>query len=133
MNDSTHATEQELGADLRSLAARFADDESSGDLYRALANTRWRKRGHVAAVALSWSRAEALVNEVRKQAGGEPLALAQTGGEGTVADTVAGALGEVGWSSQPLDTSEHDERHAAATESPPTPSGGGEPPRDGGG
>ena len=124
MNDPTQATERELGTDLTTLAARFADDESSGDLYRALANRRWRKRGHVAAVALSWSRAEALVNDVRAQSGRESLALAQTGDEGTVADTVAAALGELGWSSQPLDTSEHDDRHAGAPESPPPPDTG---------
>ena len=65
------------------------------------------------------------MNDLRAQNGREPLTLAQTGGEGEVADTVSAALGDLGWSSRPLDTSEQDEAHAGAP-------GGGEPPRIGG-
>ena len=119
MTQDTDATERELSADLGSLGDRFADEQSAGDLYRALANRRWRKRGHAAAVALSWSRAEALVNDLRAEHGREPLTLAQTGGEGEVAGTVFDALAELEWFSQPLDTSESDERHAGGSDSPP--------------
>ncbi len=100
MTDDTDASERELSADLGSLGNRFADDDSSGDLYRALANRRWRKRGKAGPVALSWSRAERVVNDLHAEQGREPLSLAQTGGEGEVAGQVADALEALGWSSQ---------------------------------
>ena len=121
MADDSDALEHELSADLGSLGDRFADDQSSGDLYRALANRRWRKRGQDGPVALSWSRAEAVVNDLRAEHGREPLTLAQSGGEGEVAASVGDALAALGWSSEPLDTTTHDERHASAPESPPPP------------
>ena len=56
--------------------------------------------------------------------GREPMTLAQTGGEGEVPGTVSSALGELGWSSQPLATSQQEEAHAGAPESPPLPDAG---------
>ena len=77
-------TERALLADLRDLQERFADDEFMGDLYRALANRMWHHQGSTAGdhVALSWRRAEEVVNELRAIADAQPLTLAQTGGEG---------------------------------------------------
>ena len=90
MATTPEALEQELRDDLATLEERFADEEFSSELYRALANNRWRKEGGAEEhVSLSWSRAERLVNELRERFGHEPLTLAQTGGEGEVSDLVA--------------------------------------------
>jgi hypothetical protein len=112
-------------ADLETLGDRFRDDEFTTELYRALANNTWHGRGSSEPVTLSWSRAEELVNELRERAGREPLELVQTGGEGQVSPVVADELRRLGWTSQPLDTSRHDETHVATAESPP-PKGTGE-------
>jgi hypothetical protein len=62
-----------------------------GDLYRALANRTWHHEeatgGHV---ALSWRRAEEVVNDLRATVGAAPLTLAQTGGEGEVSGDRSG-------------------------------------------
>jgi hypothetical protein len=126
MTDAPETLERELLTDLLALGDRFADREFSSELYRALANNRWRKPTTTeGAVSLSWSRAEELVNELRAGQGEELLALAQTGGEGSVSDTVAGELGRLGWRHEPLSTDRHDERHLSSPESPP-PKGTGE-------
>jgi hypothetical protein len=121
---STDTLERELINDLERLEERFADDEFSTDLYRALTNNVIRKQdgpdGHV---SLSWSRAEEIVNGFREKNGRAALELAQTGGEGEVSDLVRDELGRRGWSFAPLNTSRHDDEHEGRPESPP--------PRDG--
>lgn len=111
--------ERELVRDLSEAPERLADAKFATELYRALANTTWRKpgggEGHV---SLSWRRAEEVVNELRREVGEEPLTLAQTGGEGEVSDLVGGELQRLGWRSRPLDTSTEDPEHS---ESPPSP------------
>ena len=120
MTDSPETIEGRLVADLARLGERFADEEFSTELYRALANRVWRKAagpdGHV---SLSWRRAESVVNELRERLGQQPLELAQTGGEGDLSDVVSEELGRLGWTSQPLNTSRHDEAHIAEPESAP--------------
>jgi hypothetical protein len=111
--------EDRLRADLQALGDRFRDEEFSSDLYRALANRKWSKAGAVEPVALSWSLAEELVNELRQAIGYQPIELAQTGGEGDVSPVVADELGRLGWTSEPLDTSRNDESHVEKEESPP--------------
>jgi hypothetical protein len=112
--------EQELRDDLATLEERFADEEFSSELYRALANNRWWKDGAAEEhVSLSWSRAEHLVNDLRARFGHDPLTLAQTGGEGEVSHLVAEQLGHLGWRHESLDTSERDEGHLAEPESAP--------------
>jgi hypothetical protein len=122
---STETLERELVRDLHDLAQRFADDEFSSELYRALSNRIWRKQdgpdGHV---SLSWSRAEEIVNELRARAGAEPLELAQTGGEGEVSRVVGEELERRGWTSTELNTGRHDPEHAGKPESPPPPDAG---------
>ena len=113
--------ERELAEDLAALGDRFADEEFSTELYRALANNTWRKdddgpSGHV---SFSWSRAEWIVNELRAQLGEGALTLAQTGGEGEVSDLVRDELSRLGWTSRPLNTSRHDDAHVDQPESPP--------------
>lgn len=121
------ALERELARDLEGLGDRLVDESFGSDLYRALAGNRWRKgAGPEGALALSWTRAERLVNELRERRGEQPLELAQTGGEGDVADTVAEELGRLGWTSQPLDTSSHDPGHSAEPAGSPPPKGTGE-------
>ena len=126
MTEAAERVEQELLRDLATLSDRLSyDEEFGGDLYRALTNNRWRREGRDEGhVSLSWSRAEELVNEVRRRAGAEPLALAQTGGEGEVSSSVQEELGRLGWSFEPLDTSAHDEAHLGRPESPPPPDQG---------
>ena len=118
---TAEALEQELVEDLASLEERFADDEFSTELYRALTNNVWRKDddgpdGHV---SLSWGRAEELVNQLRVRFGQEPLTLAQTGGEGEISDLVANELGRLGWSARGLNTGRRDDAHLTQPEAPP--------------
>jgi hypothetical protein len=123
----TETLERELVRDLQEMDERFADDEFSSELYRALANNVWRKQGGPDGhISLSWSRAEEIVNELRARVGAEPLTLAQTGGEGEVSRTVAEELGRRGWTSTPLNTGRQDPEHATRPESPPPPGKGEE-------
>jgi len=118
--------EQELRQDLTALEDRFANDNQfSRDLYRALANNTWRKGGSGAHVALSWGKAEELVNELRARVAEDPLELEQTGGEGEIDDSVRADLEALGWTAQPLNTSRHDPQHVSQGEEPP-PKGTGQ-------
>lgn len=121
MADSNPAElERELADDLATLGERFLDHEFCAELYRALASRTWRKDGGPDGhLALSWSRAEAVVNGLRAIHDREPLELAQTGGEGEVSRLVGDELARLGWSSQELNTSRHDPRHTDQPESPP--------------
>ncbi len=120
-------TEQELERDLGELSDAVREDAFAAELYRGLVNHRLvdpddpRRRQ----VALSWRRAEEVVNGLRRHAGEEPLTLAQTGGEGSLTDRVEEALTRLGWSVRPLDTSSHDPGHVSEPNSPP-PRGQGE-------
>jgi hypothetical protein len=120
MTESAEKLDELLHDDVQRLGEGFADDESAAELYRALANTVWRKdggpEGHI---SLSWKRAEVAVNALRLRHGGEPLELAQTGGEGDVSDRVAAELGRLGWSAEQLNTSRHDDRHVGESASAP--------------
>jgi hypothetical protein len=101
--------ERHLARDLDEVGERFPDVEFSTQLYRALANNRWTKQDELdGSVALSWSRAEDLVNELRERRGAESLVLAQTGGEGEIGDLARDVLERTGWRADPLDTSEND-------------------------
>lgn len=111
--------EQELVRDLEQLAERFADEEFSTELYRALANNVWRRDGGEGGISLSWRRAEELVNDLRGRHGQRRLELAQTGGEGEVSELVRDELGRLGWSARPLDTDRHEPQHLESEESPP--------------
>jgi hypothetical protein len=75
-------------------------------------------------VAPSWGRAEEIVNRLRADGGREPLTLAQTGGEGVVAQTVTDVLGRLGWSHRPLSTDRDHPSHLGQAESPPPPDHG---------
>jgi hypothetical protein len=120
-------TEQELERDLGELSDAVREDAFAGELYRGLANHRLvdpndpQRRQ----VALSWRRAEEVVNRLRRQVGEEPLTLAQTGGESWLTERVEEALTNLGWSIRPLDTSSHDTSHVSAPNSP-GPKGQGE-------
>jgi hypothetical protein len=114
----TDRTEAALVADLATLGERLADDQFCGELYRALAGGHMTKDG--GAVAPSWGQAEQIVNRLRgQQSRGEPLTLAQTGGEGELSDDVARALQELDWRWRPRDTSTHDSAHSSREASPP--------------
>ena len=120
MTESAQLLERELIEDLTALDERFADEKFSTELYRALANTVWRKDGGPDGhVSLSWSRAEQIVNELRERNGQPPLELAQTGGEGEVSRLVADELGTLGWRAQPLNTGRQDPQHLDSPESAP--------------
>jgi hypothetical protein len=91
-------------------------DEKSRMSCIALADNQWAKEDET--VALSWKRAEELINAVRRGLGVPPLQLAQTGGEGTVDRTTREAFEPLGWSIEPLDTSAHDPVHLDSPEDP---------------
>ena len=121
MAASPDAVEREFVSDLIAAAEdRFADDEFMTDLYRALANQCWHKpggpHGHL---ALSWTRAEELVNALRARSSAVPLTLAQTGGEGEVARSVEQELGRLGWRHRPLNTGRRDPQHDESLPEPP--------------
>jgi hypothetical protein len=108
---------QLLQADMQRLDERMRDEKFCRELYRALADNRWSKDGET--VALSWKRAEELINAVRRGMGYPELTLAQTGGEGAVDRTIRETFEPLGWTIEPLDTSEHDPAHLDSPEDPP--------------
>jgi hypothetical protein len=109
---------QLLQADMQRLEDRMRDEKFCTELYRALADNRWSKEGE--SVALSWKRAEELINAVRRGHDEDPLELAQTGGEGQVARTVREEFESLGWTIEPLDTGGHDPAHLdSPKDSPP--------------
>jgi hypothetical protein len=108
---------QLLQTDLQRLEDRMRDEKFVRELYRALADNKWTKEGET--VALSWKRAEELINAVRRGMGYEPMALAATGGEGTVDRTIHEVFEPLGWKIEPLDTSRNDPAHLSSPEDPP--------------
>jgi hypothetical protein len=116
---------QLLQADMQQLEDRMRDEKFSRELYRALANNKWSKDGET--VALSWKRAEELINAVRRGLGEESLELEATGGEGTVDRSIHEAFEPLGWTIKPLDTSTHDDAHLDSPEDPPPAAGGRRP------
>lgn len=127
MSPTPETLERELIDDLARLEDRVADAEFCGDLYRALTNARWRREEEPDGwVSLSWSRAEEVVNELRARVRREPMALAQTGGEGEVSDLVAGELDRLGWRFERRHPGSHDEEHLTRPVESPPPRGTGE-------
>ncbi|MEA2468414.1 MAG: hypothetical protein QOJ57_2540 [Thermoleophilaceae bacterium] len=108
---------QLLQADMQRLGDRMRDEKFCRELYRALADNKWSKEGE--SVALSWKRAEELINAVRRGLGEEPMTLAQTGGEGEVDRSVREAFEPLGWTIEPLDTGRSDPAHLGSPEDPP--------------
>ncbi|WP_205698278.1 hypothetical protein [Conexibacter sp. SYSU D00693] len=110
--------ERTLQADLRRLGDRLVDADFAGQLYRGLAGRTWHRSAHADGthVALSWKRAEEVVNALRAERGEDPLELAQTGGESFLSQAVAHELASLGWASKELNTSRHDDAHR---DSPP--------------
>src|SRR3954467_13233225 len=105
---ATEPLERELEHDLSVLGDMVQDDSFYTELYQGLAGVRWTREGEH--LSLSWKRAEEAVNALRAKHGREPLTLAQTGGEGTVSDRVAEALGGTGWQARPA-IAGHDDAH----------------------
>jgi hypothetical protein len=108
---------QLLQTDMQRLEDRMRDDKFARELYRALANNRWTKEDE--SVALSWKRAEELINAVRRGLGAAPLVLAETGGEGVVDRSISAAFEPLGWRIEPLDTGRQDPAHLASPADPP--------------
>src|SRR5690242_9785537 len=122
----TTTLERLLLDDLDVEGERAADETFCAELYRALARSVWRNdRDAEGRLSPSFGRAEWLVNEWRARRGAEPLALAQTGGEGEVSGTVAEVLDRFGWTSTALDTGSDHPAHLGLDPSPP-PAGHGE-------
>jgi hypothetical protein len=117
--------ERRLMEDLDRLGDRPIDEKFCRELYRGLTDRRWFPPDAVGDehVALSWKRAEELINELRVKRGRPAMVLAQTGGEGELDPTVAEELGRLGWRSEPLDTSDHDPGHLDSHEDPPQAKG----------
>jgi hypothetical protein len=122
MSEAAERLEHALERDLHGLDDRFVDEEFSSELYRALAGRAWTKDGEDGRVALSWTRAEQLVNEQRLRIGYDALPLAQTGGEGVLTELVAGELARLGWRAEDRERSDPD--HVSRAESPPPPDHG---------
>jgi hypothetical protein len=116
---------QLLQTDMQQLDARMRDEKFAHELYRALTDNKWTKEGET--VALSWRRAEELINAVRRGIGATPLELEASGGEGTVDRSIREAFEPLGWRIEPLDTSTNDPAHLSSPEDPPPASGGRRP------
>ena len=83
--------------DLTKVAHTIADNQSAGDLYRALVGRQWRKREARGSVTLSPIEAEEVVNRLREQAGQGPLDLSRPPAAGPVSETIELALASLGW------------------------------------
>lgn len=118
------ADDLELIRSLEQLGERVADERFARDLYRALSDRRWIRDHDGISIAVSWKRAEEIVNLLRSRFGEEPLTLAQTGGEGELTDRVREAIEPLGWRTEPLDTSQSQPDHVDDPESPPPPDTG---------
>jgi hypothetical protein len=116
--------ELELVDDLTTLGDEIADEDFSRELYRTLTNARCSKRGWDGHISLSWRRVEDVIDGLREARGREPMALAQTGGEGEPGRRAQEALARLGWTCAPLDTSEHDDAHVDSPVDPPPPDTG---------
>jgi hypothetical protein len=128
MPADTDALERQLVNDLAGLGDRMADERFCQELYRALTNNEWKRQGTDGAIALSWTLADRLINDVHAAHGRPAMTLAQTGGEGEVSQTVQDVLGELGWSHHALDTSRNDPRHVSEpAHGAPPPHGGSNP------
>ena len=115
--------EERLERDIDSLGDRLDDEKFCTELYRALADVKW-EHGDDGAVAVSWKRAEEIINAARAKRNRPALTLAQTGGEGRLDDDVTEPLGAHGWTPHPLDTGRHDDAHVDSPEDPPPPDAG---------
>ena len=127
MAASVETLERLLIEDLDRLGDRLADDRFCTDLYRAVTNRALSKRGPGAEghLALSWGRAEEIVNTARAGHAQPPLErLAQGGGEGELSARAEAALADLGWDVDPVNTSRHDDRHVGRPASPPPPGQG---------
>ena len=123
---STEELERRLLNDLQTLGDLVADESFHHELYRALAGPRWFLEGDGGShVSLSWRRAEEAVNNLRAEHGRDPLALAQSGGEGEVSARVADALAPLGWHARAPEAGHDDARVDAE---PERPQGAAEPP-----
>ena len=106
MTSSTDQLERRLARDLESLAERLADDRLVTDLYAALAGCALHPHDGEGRLAVSWRRAEELLNGARETQGARPLeGLAQSGTEGTVSDRARETLEGLGWDIRPRVTS----------------------------
>src|SRR4051812_8968620 len=82
MTVTPEVLERRLADDIRSLGELLDDESFCAELYRGLADVKWHRDEGAAAV--SWKRAEELINEARAARGRPRMTLAQTGGEGQV-------------------------------------------------
>ena len=130
MSATPETLEGILIEDIQTLGDRLGDERLCRDLYRALASRALSKRGIEGHVALSWERAEDVVNIGRSSRVLPQLeGLAASGGEGELSDRAREALEEIGWTSKPENPQRHDDRHLESPEDPPPASRpGGEPP-----
>ncbi len=120
MSTQTETLERRLLSGLRSLGDRLADERAVTDLYRALAGRALSTPDETGHVALSYNRAEDLLTEAARSIGLEPVeGLAESGGEGEVTDRAAALLREIGWTSNPENTSRHDDAHVSSPDDPP--------------
>jgi hypothetical protein len=126
MTASTEMLERRLLDDLTRLGDRLADTERfCRDLYGALAGYALEPRDGEGRLALSFKRAEELLNEARAALGLPRLeGLAQSGLEGRLGDRAREALESLGWEVRPRRTDEHDPAHVWSPEDPPPGTGG---------
>lgn len=123
MTTTPEALERQLVEDLQRLGERLRHDEKlAADLYGTLAGYAVAPRGSDGYLALSWQRAEEIVNRLRTASGAPPLeGLAQSGREGRVTQRAREALESLGWEMRERRTGDYDPRHLGEPEHPPPP------------
>jgi hypothetical protein len=118
--------ERHLVNDLRTLADRLDDERTARDLYGALATRALKPREGEGHLALSRKRAEDLLAAAGFQ---NADGLANSGGEGEVSDRARELLDEIGWTSDPENTSRNDPMHdSSSRDAPPASRPPTEPP-----
>jgi hypothetical protein len=124
MTEPASRAEIALLRELERLGDRVCRDWFAVELYRALAGRRWRSENGDGIVALSWRRAEQVVDDLRAAHHAPALSLAQHGGEGELSGEVDRLLRADGWVSEPVNPGEHDPAHAGAAAHHPARVGG---------
>jgi len=120
MTTSTETLERALIGDVESLGDRLGDDRLLRDLYAAIAGHALHHRDGRGRLAVSWGRAEEIINGARALEQLPPLeGLTQSGHEGGVTDRARKTLEQLGWELRERRPFDHDNAHVDRPEQPP--------------
>ena len=90
----------EFESDINNLYQKLLNDDYAKDLYRALCNMRWKKRGFTELYSCSWRYAGGLIATIRNK-GEDYMNFYLSGYEGNVTDEIRDDLKRLGWKQDP--------------------------------